>query len=348
MTVLHPSLFEQSVRSACSGVLAAALILAAFASAAAQTAGDLKTLKIVVGFSPGGGYDTYARILARHIGRHIPEQPTVIVQNMPGAAGLKAVQYLDTGAPQDGTVITAFNPGSITESLVDADKIRFKFTEVAWIGSISRDLRVCYAWAATGIKTWDDLKKYKQFNMGAPAQGTSSFVNSAVLKNMFGIAVHHVMGYPGSVEQRLAIERGELDGDCGAWSSVPPDWIAGKKINPIVSFSADPIPGLSQSIPFVGDLTDNPNAKALLTVLTMPDTLGRPYVVSKRVPPDRLAILRAAFDATMNDPAFLAETEKLDLPVVGPIGGAAAEKNIESFYAVPPAFVARAQAIVGK
>src|SRR3977135_2802887 len=184
------------------GALAAVTALVVTSGAAAQSPG---TLKIVVGSSAGGGYDTYARILARHIGRHIPGQPAVIVQNMPGAAGLKAVQYLDTGAPQDGTVITAFNPGSITESLVDAERIRFKFTGIAWIGSITRDLRVCYAWAATGIKTWDDLKKYKQFNMGAPAQGTSSFVNSAVLKNMFGIAVHHVMGYAGSAEQRLAI-----------------------------------------------------------------------------------------------------------------------------------------------
>jgi hypothetical protein len=255
---------------------------------------------------------------------------------------------LDTGAPQDGSVITAFNPGMITESLVNADKIRFKFTDVAWIGSITRDLRVCYAWAATGIKTWDDLEKYKQFNMGAPAQGTSSFVNSAVLKNMFGIAVHHVMGYAGSAEQRLAIERGELDGDCGAWSSVPPDWIANRKVNPIVSFSPEPIPGLPQNVPFVGDLVGGREAKDLLDVLTTPDTLGRPYVVSKQVPGDLLTVLRAAFDATVKDSQFLAETKKLDLPVVGPTGGAATDKMIESFYAVSPALIARARAIITK
>ena len=336
------------MRKARAGVLAVAVAFTEMAGAAAQTTSDLKTLKIVVGFSPGGGYDTYARVLARHIGRHIPGQPSVIVQNLPGAAGLKAVQYLDTGAPQDGSVITAFNPGMITESLVNADKIRFNFTDVAWIGSITRDLRVCYAWAATGIKTWDDLKKYKQFNMGAPAQGTSSFVNSAVLKNMFGIAVHHVMGYAGSAEQRLAIERGELDGDCGAWSSVPADWIANRKVNPIVSFSPEPIPGLAQNVPFVGDLVGDRETKDVLDVLTTPDTLGRPYVVSKQVPGDRLTVLRAAFDATVKDSQFLAETEKLELPVVGPTAGAATDKMIKSFYAVSPALIARAQAIVGK
>ena len=349
MTNLQPAaLRARRVHKARASVLAAALVFAATAGAAAQTGGDLKTLKIVVGFSPGGGYDIYARVLARHIVRHIPGQPTIIVQNLPGAAGLKAVQYLDAGAPQDGSVITAFNPGMITESLVNAEKIRFKFTDVAWIGSITRDLRVCYAWAATGIKTWDDLKKYKQFNMGAPAQGTSSFVNSAVLKNMFGIAVHHVMGYAGSAEQRLAIERGELDGDCGAWSSVPPDWVANGKINPIVSFSPEPIPGLPQNVPFVGDLVGDQETKDVLDLLMTPDTLGRPYVVSKQVPADRLAVLRTAFDATVKDSQFLAEAEKLELPVVGPTPGVAVEKMIESFYAVSPALIARAQTIIGK
>ncbi len=329
-------------------LLAALMALAMTCGAAAQSAGDLKTLRIVVGFSAGGGYDTYARILARHIGRHLPGQPTVIVQNMLGAAGLKAIQYLDTGAPQDGSVITAFNPGMITESLINADKVRFKFTDVAWVGSITRDLRACYAWAATGIKSWDDLKRYKQFNMGTPARGTSSFLNSALLKNMFGINVHHVMGYAGSAEQRLAIERGELDGDCGAWSSVPPDWIANRKINPFVSFSADPIPGLPADVPFAGDLLPDRESKHLLDVLIAPDTLGRPYVVSKQVPAERLAVLRAAFDATVKDVHFLAETDKFDLPVVGPTAGADTEKIIAAIYAAPPALVARAQAMVGR
>jgi tripartite-type tricarboxylate transporter receptor subunit TctC len=183
--------------------VAGAVALAAISCAAeAQTAVEFKSITIVVGSSAGGGYDTYARVLARHIGRHIPGQPSVTVQNMPGASSLKAVQYLDANAPKDGSVIAAFNPGLITESLLNADKIRFKFSDVAWVGSITRDLRACYAWAASGIKTWDDLKTYKRFNMGAPAPGTSSFINAAVLKNMFGIAVHQVYGLCG--ERRAA------------------------------------------------------------------------------------------------------------------------------------------------
>src|SRR5499433_1888695 len=263
----------------------AVVVLAAMSGAAqAPTTVEFKSITIVVGSSAGGGYDTYARVLARHIGRHIPGQPSVTVQNMPGASSLKAVQYLDANAPKDGSVMAAFNPGLITESLLNIDKIRFKFSDVAWVGSITRDLRACYAWAATGIKTWDDLKAYKRFNMGAPAPGTSSFINAAVLKNMFGIAVHQVTGYAGSAEQRLAIERGELDGDCGAWSSVPPEWISNKKINPVVKFTPLPIPGLAADVPFVGDLTRSWEAKDVLDILIAPDVLGRPFIASKQVP----------------------------------------------------------------
>ena len=256
-------------------------LAALLATSAAAAQGPVKTLRIVVGFSVGGGYDTYARMLSRHMGRHLPGTSVVLVQNMPGAAGLKALQYLDTGAPTDGSVITAFNPGSITEFLVNPVSHRFNFTDVAWIGSISRDLRACYAWAATGIKTLDDLKRYKQFNMGAPAPGTSSYINSAVLKNVFGVAVHHVMGYIGSAEQRLAVERGELDGDCGAWSSLPPDWIAGRKITPLLRFSPGPIPGLPPDIPFARDLA--PTQAPLLVALSAQARLSR-FPVSARRP----------------------------------------------------------------
>src|SRR5215831_1711735 len=329
-------------------LLAAAMLALSPATVQAQTPAEQKPLTIVVGSSAGGGYDTYARVLARHIGRHLPGQPGIIVQNMPGASSLKAVQYLDANAPKDGSVMAAFNPGLITESLLNADKIRLKFSNVAWIGSITRDLRACYAWAATGIKTWDDLKTYKRFNMGAPAPGTSSFINAAVLKNMFGIAVHQVTGYAGSAEQRLAIERGELDGDCGAWSSVPPEWISNRKVNPLVKFAPLPIPGLAAHVPFIGDLAGSQEVRGLLDLLIAPDALGRPFVASKQVPADRIATIRRAFDLTMTDGQFLAEMEKLDLPVNGPIQGSEAEKIIASIYAAPPPLISRAQDILRK
>lgn len=320
-------------------------VLAAFGGTAPAVSQDLKTVAIVVGFSPGGGYDAYARLLARHYGRNLPGTPNLVVQNMPGASSLKAVQHLDGNAPTDGSVMTAFNPGLITESLLDPEKIKMKFSDVSWVGSITRDYRVCYAWHATGIKTWSDLLRYPRFNIGAPAAGTSTYINAAILKNLFGVKVHHVTGYPGSAEERLAIERGELDGGCGAWSSNPPDWIANKRINPLVTFSPEPTPNLAPDVPFAGDLLANADDKALLTALIAADMLGRPFVVSRRVPAPRLAALRAGFDATMRDGAFLAEAKKLDL-IVEPIDGARSEAIIATIYAAPPALVARARAIV--
>jgi tripartite-type tricarboxylate transporter receptor subunit TctC len=326
----------------------AAALVAPGATAAAQSPAEFKSVSIVVGSTPGGGYDTYARVLARHLSRHLSGQPSIIVQNMPGASSLKAVQYLDANAPKDGSVIAAFNPGLITESLLNAEKIRFKFSDVAWIGSITRDLRVCYAWGATGITSWNDLMKARRFNMGAPAPGTSSYINAAVLKNLFGIAIRQVTGYAGSAEQRLAIERGELDGDCGAWSSVPPDWISGTRINPLVKFTPLPVPGLAPGIPYVGDLATGKEARDVLDLLTAPDALGRPFVASKQAPRDRLAMLRAAFEQTMSDAQFLAEAEKLDLPVSGAVSGIEAQTMIAAIYAASPALVARAQEIVGR
>jgi tripartite-type tricarboxylate transporter receptor subunit TctC len=306
-----------------------------------------RTISIVVGFGPGGGYDAYTRVLARHIGRHIPGSPRVIVQNMPGAASLKAVQYLDAGAPRDGSLIATFNSGLLTESLLNADKIQFNFGNVAWLGSVNRDLRACYAWGETGIRNFDELRQRKQFNMGAAAPGTASFMNAAVLKNMLGVAVHLVTGYQGSGELRVAIERRELDGDCGTWSSLPPDWLGNRKVNPVLRFAAMPVPGVSGDVPFVGDLVGKAD-RSVLDVLLAPDALGRPYVMSRHVPADRLTALRTAFDATMRDQRFLAETKTIELPVTSPVSGPDAEAIVAAIYNAPPPLVARARAIIAR
>jgi len=325
-------------------VTLAALTIAS-ATAGMAAADDFykgKTVTIVVGFSPGGGYDTYARTLARHIGNHIPGNPTVIVQNMPGAGSLTAVRHLDATAPKDGTVITAFNPGQITESLTDPGKVKLKFSDYAFLGSITRDFRVCYAWHATGIKSWQDLIKAKEFILGATAPGVSSYVNGAILRNVFGLNVRQVVGFPGSAEQRLAIERGELHGDCGSWSSIPGDWIAAKKINPLVRFSPVSTPDMPQDIPFAGDLAKTAEQKRILAIVGAAGELGRPYIVSKEVPKERLAILRKAFDATVRDKAFLSDAEKQRLPV-NPATGEEAEKIIAEIYDAPPDLVEKAK-----
>lgn len=327
------------------GLLGAAFVSACFAPAHAQEF-DLKTINIVVGASPGGGYDAYSRLLGRHYSRHLPGQPTIVVQNMPGAGSLKAVQYLDTTAAKDGSVITAFNPGVILQTLLTPEKARPRLTEVAWIGSITADLRACYAWAATGVKTWDDLMKRETFNIGTQQTGSSSYNNAATLRNLFGAKIKIITGYPGSTEERLAIERGELDGGCGAWSSNPPNWIAEKKINPIVKFADGDVPDLPAGVPFAGDLLKSEDDKTILNVLTGADALGRPFIASKAIPPARLAALRKGFDATVRDPQFAAEAAKMKLPLVRPVSGAQAERMVERIYAAPPALVERVKEIV--
>ena len=317
--------------------LAAAALAVVPLDASAQGADFYKgkTVNIVVGFSPGGGYDAYARLVARHLDRYILGNPTVVVQNMPGAGSLTAVRYLDASAAKDGTVITTFNPALITESFASPETVQnFKFSDVAWIGSVTRDFRVCYAWHASGVKTWDDLMKRDEYIMGGTAKGTGSYVNGAIMRNVFGAKIKTILGYPGSAEQRLAIERGELDGDCGSWSSIGQDWIKGNKIVPFVRFSPVRTPDIPESVPFIGEFAKTQEQKDLLNMLIAAGELGRPYIISKQVPAERRQILLKAFDALMEDKQFLADADKTKLPV-NPATGGEAEKIIDAIYQAP-------------
>lgn len=325
-----------------------ALVLCASASpsASAQNFYKGKRINIVVGFSAGGGYDTYARLLARHFPKHVPGNPDVIVQNMPGAASLKSVQHLDAGAPKDGTTITAFNPGLITQSMTIPDKIRVNFMNVAWLGSMGEDLRVCYTWGATGIKTWDDLMKAPQFILGDTGPGSSSYVNQRMVKDLFGVKLKQVLGYPGSAEKRLAIERGELQGDCSSWTSLPDEWIADKKINVVLRFSEHVSLGLPESVTYGKALLTDPKMRQVYDVLMAPSEIGRPYIVSKAVPAERLQILRTAFDAALKDKALQADADRQRL-IISPLDGATVETMLKEIYGASPEVVAAAKEISG-
>jgi tripartite-type tricarboxylate transporter receptor subunit TctC len=265
---------------------------------------------------------------------------------MPGAASLKSVQHLDATAPKDGTVITAFNPGLITQSMTIPKKIRVKFTDVAWLGSMGEDLRVCYTWGATGLKTWNDVVKAPQFILGDTGAGSSSYVNQRMVKDLFGVKLKQVLGYPGSAEKRLAIERGELQGDCSSWTSLPDDWIREKKINVVLRFSEDVALGLSKSIPYGKDLLKDPKMKQVYDVLMAPSEIGRPYIMSKAVPADRIKLLRTAFDETLKDKALLADADKQRL-IISPINGAKVQSMLKEIYSAPPEVVASAKEISG-
>jgi tripartite-type tricarboxylate transporter receptor subunit TctC len=329
--------------------LAAALLAAPCVVPDVATAADFyagKRISIVVGFTPGGGYDTYARLLAKHIGKFIPGKPEVIVQNMPGASSLNAVMNLEAGAPKDGTVITAFNPGLLIQSMTIPDKVKARFGEFSWLGSIAEDIRVCYMWGGTGIKTWDEVVKRPQVTMGDTGPGSSSYVNQKLIEKVFAVKLKQVLGYPGSAEKRLAIERGELDGDCGAWTSTPDDWIRDKKINTVIRFQKQVSMGLSADVPYAPDLVQDPAKKQLLELLNSSAEVGRPYILSKEVPADRLKILRDAFDKATNDPEFKADGEKQGL-IISPMKGADVAEFLKKLYATPPAIIQAAKEVTG-
>jgi tripartite-type tricarboxylate transporter receptor subunit TctC len=330
--------------------LVTALLLAHGHEARAQSPAEFykgKTIRIVVGFAPGGGYDSYSRLLARHFGRFMPGHPDIIVSNMPGAGSLKAVQYVDLSGAKDGTVISAFDPGTIVQSMAEPAKFPFKAANYAWIGSISEDVRACYVWAQTGIKNWADLLKRDKVVFGEAGKGTAAYVDERILSDVFGVKVKQVIGYPGSADKRLAIERGELEGDCGSFSSLPAEWVRDKKINVVLRFSSHLAPGMTGDSPYAPDIAKDRKQKQLLEFLISSGDVGRPYVASKKVPKDRLAAQREAFAQVIQDPTFLADAEKQKLPVIDPKNWEETQKIVARLYKTPADVVAQAKHIMG-
>jgi len=327
----------------------AALSFTALSSAHHAAAQDSfyrgKTVTIVVGYSAGGGYDQYARLVARHIGRHVPGNPNIIVQNMPGAASLTSVRHLDANAARDGTVITMFDPGLILESFASTDANRTNFTNYQWIGALLRDIRICYASAASGVRTFDDMMNRKEFLIGNTARGSNAYVNGAILRKVFRAPVRQISGYPGSNEQRLAVERGELEGNCGSWSAIPHDWIVNNRINALLRFSPKRPPDMPASVPYVLELAKTQEQKDLLPILNGPGELGRPFIVARQVPGERVKMLRQGFDAMLKDQAFLGEAQRQNLPL-DPVTGEEAEAVIATIYSASPAMARKAKEVL--
>ncbi len=333
------------MRRAAAGILA--IVGAAMATQA--IADDFyrnKTVTIIVGFSAGGGFDLNARMLARHLGNHIPGHPDVVVTNMPGAASFTGIQYLDTRAPRDGTVMATFNFSLPEDSKLFPERVPADFRKYAWLGSISQDISSCYLWGGLGVKTLDDARKIPEVHMGDIGPGVNAYVQQNILKNIFGVKIKQVLGYAGSAEQRIAIERGELDGDCGAWSSLPVDWIDNHKVVPLMRSAPALAEGMPPDTPYMVDIAPDARSKKVIELLTASGQIGRPFILSAATPADRLEILRQAFDETMKDPEFLADAAKIRQPVT-PKTAAECLKIIEGIYNAPDDIVAGARMIAG-
>src|SRR6185437_513745 len=205
-------------------------------SAAAEDFYKDKTLKIAIGFPPGGGFDANARLLARYIGRHIPGRPDVIVVNTPGAASATSVAHLDVNMPTDGTVIDEFNFGLLGASLMQPDKTPFDFRHYAWIGSIAEDTTSCFVWRDDPPKSIAEMRGH-HYLFGDAGAGSSEDLNTKILMRVFNLDITEAKGYSGSAEVRLALLRGEVQGMCGTWSSVPADWLTNPKLHPLLRTS---------------------------------------------------------------------------------------------------------------
>ncbi len=318
------------------------LTVAAFPAHAADAVANFyrgKTVQVLVGFGPGGGYDLYARTLARYMGRHIPGNPTMVPQNMPGAGGVKVMNYLYNVARKDGTVIATFARGLAIEPLLGhAQGTQFEATKFGWVGSVSNEVSICAFWTTSGIRTWQDMET-KPATSGASAAGADSEIFPTVLKNLFHLPTKVVTGFSnGGADINLGMERGEVGGRCG-WSgssllSQSKPLLDGKKINIVIQLALQKHEDLP-NVPLVMDLPTTPQNKAALKLIVSRQSIARPFAAPPGLPPERLQALRAAFDATMKDPQFLAEAKRLDLEV-RPVSGADVEKLIRELYATPP------------
>ncbi|MDB5642051.1 MAG: tripartite tricarboxylate transporter family receptor, partial [Hyphomicrobiales bacterium] len=310
--------------------IAPAILLAATAlstAAFAQAPADFykgKTITIYVGLSAGGGYDTNARLVGRHIGKYIPGSPTVVVRNMPGAGGLVMTNHVAQAAPADGTNIGAPQRGVPFEPLLgQASKAKFDPRTLQWIGSVNSDTSVAMVHTRTGIKTWADLKSRETVIAGTGV-GTESVVIPYVLRNLMGLKFKVIAGFPGGNEMNLAMERGEVDGrGTFSWTSIKPhykDMIESGKYRMLFQMGLRQHQDLKE-IPLIVDLADDPETKQILKVQFTAFELGRPLFVAEAVPADRVEILRKAFDLSMKDPDLNSEAIKSDQEV-NPMSGA--------------------------
>jgi tripartite-type tricarboxylate transporter receptor subunit TctC len=306
-----------------------------------------RQVEIIVGSTPGGGYDTYARLLARHMTRHIPGNPTLEVQNMPGAGGNKATGYVYAVAPQDGTVIGAVFPGAILEPLLgDKTQIAHDPAKLGYLGSANEDDYLCFARADGPIKNFADLFSHEMI-VAASAEGGTSRDLPAMANNVLGTRFKIVAGYPGNREMALAVENGEVQGQCGiGWSAIMaqrPQWIRDHYITLLSQASIKGLASITaMGVPLTTSFAKSEEDRQVLELVYSQGVMGRPYIVGPGVPAERLAALRQSFVATLNDAALRADAEraKLDLDYVD---GSDLQDLVSKLYATPQRIVDRAK-----
>ena len=299
-----------------------------------------KKLNMIIGFGPGGGYDQWARVVARHMGKHIPGNPTFVPQNMPGAGSLTAANHIYRVAPKDGTTIGIIARDAPLAPLTGAEGGRFDALKFTWLGSPTAETNVCIAHKNSGMKILADVQA-KELIIGDTGPGTGTYTYPRVLNAILGTKFKVVGGFPASSDVFLAMERGEVHGICESYDSVmgkKPDWIKDGTVNVLVQGGAEPNPHLKA--PFIFDLAKTDEQKQALVFVYSGQGIGRPFVAPPDMPADRVKVLQAAFDATMKDPEFIADAAKQKLEVE-PVPGDRLAAILKSIYATPKPIIDR-------
>jgi len=304
-------------------------------------------VNLLIGFPVANAYDTYGRAVARHLGKHIPGNPTVIPVNRPGAGSLTAANFLYNSAPKDGATIALFNRSVPLEPLMGNSQARFDVRKFNWLGSVGNEVSVCVGWHTSAVKSWSDLLT-KDFVAGAASYSADTGVFPLVLKNVFGAKIKIITGYPGGGEMSLAMEKGEIDGRCGwSWSGVKsskPSWIAERQINVLVQLGLQKSAELPD-VPLIIDQTTNDEQRQILKLVFSRQEFAWPFTAPPDIPDDRKQALREAFAATLKDPEFLEDARRIQIDV-NPVSGVAVEKLIGDLYQTPENIVAKLRNIL--
>jgi tripartite-type tricarboxylate transporter receptor subunit TctC len=332
------------------GTTILALSALAPSTAPAESVADFyrgKSIRMVVATSPGGDYDLRARLIARHIGRHIPGEPTIVPVNMPGGVGLQAANWMATQAPRDGTALHAIMQNMSAIQALGGGNVEYDTRKFFWIGNTTDTPNVINSWHTTGIRTVQDVMT-KELVVGAPGTATSSVYYPKALNELVGTKFKIVSGYPGGNVVNLAMERGEVGGrgsnSWASWKSTHPEWLKENKIFILVQIAFKRDPELPD-VPTMIELAKNEQDRQVMEFLSADIPISRAYITTPEVPADRVAALRHAFDATMKDPAFLAEAAKTQMDI-SPSTGEEAQKFADMIANTPPAVIAKAKVIL--
>jgi tripartite-type tricarboxylate transporter receptor subunit TctC len=323
-------------------IICAATALVVLATAAsAQDIFRGKEINVYVGSGAGGPYDAYARLLGRHLGKHLPGNPSVVVQNMPGASGRRLISFMTNVAPKDGTAIATIQRGNAFEPLMG--EATFDVEKIAWLGNANAETNVCMAWHTSPARTIEDVRT-RGMVVGSSGPASTDSIYPNVLNYLHGMKIKVVEGYKSATEVHIAMERGEVDGRCGiSWDTLQAlnaDWLRDKKVRMLVQIGLDKVAELGD-VPSVFDLSKTEEERQIWALWAAPLKMGRPFFAPPGMAADRIELMRRAFDATMADKDLRAEAAKMNL-AVGPSTGEEVAALLRQVYSTPKAVVEKA------